>query len=76
MDDSAGFTEPFTSMDELTRAGADRDACLVAEGIDPSTITPDNLTDADLAVMYDQDLDTYACLVAHDIARRTDATFV
>ncbi|MFF1530922.1 FtsX-like permease family protein [Cellulomonas sp. NPDC058312] len=39
VDESAGFAEPFASQAEAERAGADRDACLVEQGIDTSFVS-------------------------------------
>lgn len=71
VDESAGFEEPFTSESELARAGADRDACLVEQGIDTSFVS-EPLTTQTLTAMYRYDVDTYECLVVQgvDLERR------
>jgi hypothetical protein len=71
VDESAGFAEPFASQAEAERAGGDRDACLVEQGIDTSFVSQP-LTAETLREMYRYDVDTHACLVAQgvDLERR------
>jgi hypothetical protein len=66
VDESAGFAEPFASQAEAERAGADRDACLVEQGIDTSFVS-EPLTAETLRAMYRYDVDTHACLVAQGV---------
>ena len=66
VDESAGVLEPFSSEDEMLRASVDIDACLLEQGIDPTRFKSGN-SEADLRVMYRQDLDTYECLVAQAV---------
>ncbi|WP_448058951.1 hypothetical protein [Cellulomonas hominis] len=64
--ESAGFAEPFSDSAEMERAGADRDACLGEQGIDPNILAKP-LTESTLRTMYAFDVDTHECLVAQGI---------
>jgi hypothetical protein len=66
VDGSAGFAEPFASQDEAERAGADRDRCLVEQGVDASFVSQP-LTAESLRSMYRYDVDTHACLLAQGV---------
>jgi hypothetical protein len=66
VDESAGFAEPFDSLEELERAGADRDQCLEEQGIDPTAASGPS-TEAALREMYRYDVDTHECLVARGL---------
>lgn len=66
VDESGGFNEPFSSEEEMMRASDDGQDCLAEQGIDVSALEKP-LTEADLSVMYTQDVDTYECLVAQGV---------
>lgn len=70
VDESGGFVEGFDSETEMERAKQDSDACLLEQGIDPSTF--DTITEEELRVMYKYDQDTYECLVAQDVEMERD----
>ncbi len=65
MDESGGMLEPFSSDDEMQRAGADRDSCFSEQGIDHQL--DGSPTEAQLRTMYRYDVDTYECLAAQGL---------
>jgi hypothetical protein len=66
VDESSGIVEPFYSEEEMYRASADKDECLLDQGIDTGQY--ERLpTEAELRSMYVYDVDTYDCLVAQGV---------